>query len=318
MPRTLSIGMTGSDVADLQAALNYHLHTPIYPEIGPFVQPLEVDGIFGDHTDERLREFQRLNNLDDDGVVGRNTRPMLNVVRRITVKIPIFNPNDDDPPAIGANSVGSSVGFAGLARPGGGGPRQGLRSLSSGGLFASPPQTAPPSPIIQPVQLANRQVQVGGNLTLDPLIGPGAPSKAIFLAVQWTWVERKDGRHLELSLGTQFARGLAKNTGDLNVSVQSFAQVSIADLVTLGSNFHLFNLSAQASYQGNFLKDAPGSTSIGVSVQNQITWDMFKIGENQTFSFFCQQQLGWTYDLHQRKGTVAPSFLGGAIWQTTF
>lgn len=316
MARTLSIGMTGIDVADLQAALNYHLHTPIPPETGPFVLPLKVDGIFGDATDERLREFQRLNNLDDDGIVGRNTRPMLSIVRRVTLKIPIFNAGNDDPPLVSANRVGSRS--TASARPGGGGPQQGLRSASSGGLFASPSQTAQSSPIIQPVQLANRQVQIGGNLTLDPLIGPGAPSKAIFLAVQWTWVERKDGRHLELSLGSQFADGLAKNTGDLNFSVQSFAQVTIADLRTIGPNFHLFNLSAQLSYQGNFLKDAPGSTSLGVSLQNQITWDMFKIGENQTFSLFCQQQLGWTYDLHQRKGTVAPSFLGGAIWQTTF
>ncbi|MBI4528914.1 MAG: hypothetical protein HY695_34385 [Deltaproteobacteria bacterium] len=43
-----------------------------------------------------------------------------------------------------------------------------------------------------------------------------------------------------------------------------------------------------------------------------------KKGNNPVFSLFCQQQLAWTYDLADRKGTVAPSFLLGATWQTSF
>lgn len=36
-------------------------------------QPLDVDGIFGNNTDYAVREFQRDENLDDDGIVGFNT-----------------------------------------------------------------------------------------------------------------------------------------------------------------------------------------------------------------------------------------------------
>jgi hypothetical protein len=110
-----------------------------------------------------------------------------------------------------------------------------------------------------------------------------------------------------------------KDPLQLGFSVQSFAQVTISDVIAFGAiNFHLFSPSLQAAYQSNFINGILKSNSIAASVQNQITWDMVVNGKNPLFSLFCQQQLGWTYDLAARQGTVAPSFLVGAIWQTSF
>jgi hypothetical protein len=295
--RTLSLGMTGTDVADLQAALNYHLRSPQPPHTPPGEPrpPLETDGVFGPLTDARLKEFQRLNDLVDDGVVGHLTRPLLTSARSVLVKIPISRPQDRVDLARGARS------FAPVSRFGAGPVTQ--------------QQSTPSAPLISPVKLQNRQIQLRGNLTLDPIVGPGAQAKELFLAVQWTWVEQKDGRHLELALGGQVATALTQDPLGLAPSVQSFAQVTVADVLAFDSaNFHLFSPAAQFSYQSNFLGSVLKSNSIGLSAQNQITWDATKTadGKNATFSLFCQQQMAWTYDLAARK------FLVGAVWTTNF
>ena len=59
---TLKKGSRGEDVKVLQQALN-----------------LISDGIFGDLTDEAVKEFQRLNGLKVDGIVGNNTWAKLGV-----------------------------------------------------------------------------------------------------------------------------------------------------------------------------------------------------------------------------------------------
>jgi peptidoglycan hydrolase-like protein with peptidoglycan-binding domain len=301
--RTLSFGMTGTDVRNLQAALNYHLRPPNPPHTPPGDPrpPLVTDGVFGPSTDARIKEFQRLNDLVDDGIVGHLTRPLLTSTRTVSVKIPISRASDRIEFSRGS--------FAPISR----------FNLGAGPVTQQQP--APSTPLISPVKLQNRQIQLGGNLTLDPIVGPGAQAKALFLAVQWTWVEQKDGRHLELALGVQAATALTQDPLGLAPSVQSFAQVTIADVLAFDSaNFHLFSPSAQFAYQSNFLGSVLKSNSIGFSAQNQITWDATKTadGKNATFSLFCQQQMAWTYDLAARKGTVAPSFLVGAVWTTNF
>jgi hypothetical protein len=299
MTRTLSKGMVGQDVKDLQAALNYHLRPPYPPHTlpGPARPPLEVDGQFGNDTDRRLREFQLLNGLEDDGVVGRATRPMLSAAKQITVKVPIA-PQDRKRSALVA----------------GGGLQAGRNAFGA-------PSVGQSAPLIAPVKLQNRQVQLGGNLTLDPIVGPGSQAKAFFLAVQWTWVEQRDGRHLEIALGSQFATALMTGTEGLTASAQSFAQVSVADVLPIeGSRWHFFNPSLQISYQANMVSSVMKSMSVGVGVQNQITVDILRdaSGKNPVIALFCQQQLAWTYDLGSRDGTIAPSFLLGGIWQTSF
>ena len=88
--RTLSFGMTGTDVRNLQAALNYHLRPPNPPHTPPGNPrpPLATDGVFGPLTDARIKEFQRLNDLVDDGIVGHLTRPLLTSTRSVLVRWP--------------------------------------------------------------------------------------------------------------------------------------------------------------------------------------------------------------------------------------
>lgn len=69
MTRILRKGMTGSDVKELQSALNYHIRSPH--------TPLKTDGIFGDATESRVKLFQGLALIDVDGVVGRQTTAAL-------------------------------------------------------------------------------------------------------------------------------------------------------------------------------------------------------------------------------------------------
>lgn len=61
----LSKGSTGPEVKELQAAMNFHIRAP--------ATPLKPDGIFGQLTDARVREFQRLAKIKDDGIVGPAT-----------------------------------------------------------------------------------------------------------------------------------------------------------------------------------------------------------------------------------------------------
>jgi hypothetical protein len=69
MPRTLSIGMQGADVRDLQERLN-----ALLPQ-----QPLlDADGMFGPKTLARVKAFQSANGLEADGIVGPLTWGVLN------------------------------------------------------------------------------------------------------------------------------------------------------------------------------------------------------------------------------------------------
>ena len=61
MYRTLCLGMEGHDVCILQATLN---------SSSPQSAPLTIDGIFWSKTMARVKDFQRENQLDVDGIVG--------------------------------------------------------------------------------------------------------------------------------------------------------------------------------------------------------------------------------------------------------
>ena len=65
MDRLLTIGSTGPDVSEVQAALNRRPPTQL--------PPLKVDRIFGAKTALRVKEFQRNNSLKPDGLVGPQT-----------------------------------------------------------------------------------------------------------------------------------------------------------------------------------------------------------------------------------------------------
>ncbi|AKT36385.1 peptidoglycan-binding protein [Chondromyces crocatus] len=65
---SLKQGARGPEVAELQRQLNQHL---------PASQRIPVDGDFGPRTATAVREFQRAQGLDPDGVVGPKTRAAL-------------------------------------------------------------------------------------------------------------------------------------------------------------------------------------------------------------------------------------------------
>lgn len=66
--RNLSIGSVGEDVKFLQRALNL-----ISRQYSGISKILEEDGIFGENTQKAVKDFQRIFNLDDDGIVGPKT-----------------------------------------------------------------------------------------------------------------------------------------------------------------------------------------------------------------------------------------------------
>ena len=77
MDRTLTVGMTGTDVQQMQQLLNFHL--------GPPRKPLAPSGNFDSDTLDRVKEFQALNQLkaDGEGVVGPETSRALWDIRRL-------------------------------------------------------------------------------------------------------------------------------------------------------------------------------------------------------------------------------------------
>jgi hypothetical protein len=65
MGSMLRQGSRGTEVSELQAALNFHIRRP--------EPPLIPDGIFGPKTGLRLRMFQALANIQIDGIAGPQT-----------------------------------------------------------------------------------------------------------------------------------------------------------------------------------------------------------------------------------------------------
>lgn len=143
MDRMLSFGSTGADVAEMQALLNSHTPT--------FLPKLAVDKIFGPKTLARVKEFQRNNNLQVDGIVGPNTWAALREEEPEIQPRSGLNCGNSDPAnqnrAIG---VRNAVVF-GLAGQGGGAPVQ-LASFSGGGLSSL--ISLPGLPTVRPLTAA--------------------------------------------------------------------------------------------------------------------------------------------------------------------
>lgn len=76
VPAALRKGSTGARVEALQQGLN-----KVFPTYRRFIAPkgqlLTVDGVFGDHTDRWVREYQRRAGLTVDGIVDAKTAASL-------------------------------------------------------------------------------------------------------------------------------------------------------------------------------------------------------------------------------------------------
>jgi peptidoglycan hydrolase-like protein with peptidoglycan-binding domain len=66
----LRIGSAGMSVKRIQDALNLQMLPPHNIITKPALKPLVPDGKFGPKTDAMVREFQGLNRIQIDGVVG--------------------------------------------------------------------------------------------------------------------------------------------------------------------------------------------------------------------------------------------------------
>jgi peptidoglycan hydrolase-like protein with peptidoglycan-binding domain len=73
MGRTLRVGCWGADVAAVQDALNQIGANAALPEQQTSLPLLVPDGVFGNKTLIRVKDFQHTNGLDADGVVGPAT-----------------------------------------------------------------------------------------------------------------------------------------------------------------------------------------------------------------------------------------------------
>ena len=73
MTRTLWVGCTGADVAAVQDALNQIGANAALPGQQTALPLLVPDGVFGNKTYIRVKDFQHTNGLVEDGVVGPTT-----------------------------------------------------------------------------------------------------------------------------------------------------------------------------------------------------------------------------------------------------
>ena len=75
--QVLKVGSGGADVRRIQVVLNQCMLQPNNQITRPPMRRIAEDGVFGGKTAAMVREFQRLNQLDQDGVVGPVTSYML-------------------------------------------------------------------------------------------------------------------------------------------------------------------------------------------------------------------------------------------------
>jgi peptidoglycan hydrolase-like protein with peptidoglycan-binding domain len=73
MNRTLRVGFRGADVAAVQDALNQIGSNTALPDQRTILPLLVPDGVFGNKTYLRVKDFQQKNGLKADGVVGPMT-----------------------------------------------------------------------------------------------------------------------------------------------------------------------------------------------------------------------------------------------------
>ena len=75
--QVLKVGSGGADVRRIQVVLNQCMLQPNNQITRPPMRRIAEDGVFGGKTAAMVREFQRLNQLDQDGIVGPVTSYML-------------------------------------------------------------------------------------------------------------------------------------------------------------------------------------------------------------------------------------------------
>jgi hypothetical protein len=97
MGRLIKQGSKGADVSAVQDVLNFHIRR---------LKPLDVDGDFGTQTHARVVEFQKVNHLKVDGLVGPETLGKLFEVELMPVSLALVPQLTLTLPSLGRKPLG--------------------------------------------------------------------------------------------------------------------------------------------------------------------------------------------------------------------
>ncbi len=270
MPRTLSVGLQGDDVANLQQLLNYHL--------SGVSDPITVNGVFDNDTDNAVRTFQSLNTempdtlsasafantspLVVDGIVGHKTRAVLLDTRAI-------NWTANVQPA-GGNLV-SAAAFRNVSfRPAASFAPQIILAQAVPVQQQVPP---PALPLHRQFQLFSGQQMNVNPWSLQPLVITG----------QFNWLAKRDGSpDFVMTLGGQVSLNQV-NGPNGNWTGQGFAQMGLSGIFKPG-NFDLVNPFVVVMLQ----KNQGQPFGIGTGIGNQMN---LNLTPNGFLSLFLNTQL---------------------------
>jgi peptidoglycan hydrolase-like protein with peptidoglycan-binding domain len=253
MPRTLNVGATGEDVRALQRLLNFHFPLPWWV-------PLTEDGIFGSKTRARVVEFQSVNNLLVDGIVGPQTRQTLLDSRTFSFNASIAPIAEELSPhklqlSGGPNLAGSKA-----------------KQLPFVLAQATTPTTPGPSGAPSgPATLTQRtvQLQMGQQLSINPyFLSP------LVITGQVSWLFRRNGlTDFTITAAGQFAfnqqSGPMPNGG---WSGQGAVQWGPTGILKIG-DFDLLNPFVTLMLQ----KNQGQPPSFGLGIGNQINWTLWSL-----------------------------------------
>ena len=239
MSRALSPGSRGEDVHNLQTLLNFHLGLPR--------PPLRADGAFGRKTESRVKEFQHVNRLDVDGIVGPHTKRALLDVRTVAsgVRIrPTYQASGER-----ASSPGPSLGT----------PMAPLRGNQARQAADPPPQPAPTVAVT---------INAGSQVAINPWV-----FSPIVLTAQIDILLRNDGRRpFTLSIGGQqaFSSRIVKGSQERDWTGQGFIQ--------FGPNIGLGKVSDSLDLLNPFVQVfvANQPLSLGLALGNQAMWTILR------------------------------------------
>jgi hypothetical protein len=271
MTRLLSEGMVGTDVKNLQSLLNYHLPLPR--------SLLAVDGSFGLKTRARVVEFQTLNHLQVDGVVGPQTTHTLLDSRTLYISgrlAPVSSVVT--PPLLGGSPLLAAA------------PQAQKQNLST---VATPPVTQPAQNVQRSVQF-----QAGSQATVNPWF-----FSPLVLTGQFNILARNAGRpDFMISLGGQLAWNLSGPSGVW--AGQGFVQMGPNGLLKHGA-LDVLNPFVQLMLQAS--QSQP--VGVGLALGNQVN---VALDQNNRWSLFLNAQAVVNVELNNGQCS-APSgqILGG-------
>lgn len=297
MPRTLSAGMTGDDVRNLQGLLNFHLQDTGVVRLAP-------DGIFGPKTQAAVVRVQQIARLSADGLVGPKTRSALVNVGSVSAQVGV---NATQRPAASRPQPFAPRTRFGLVGGGDDDPSfpdillELFRKFSQ--LFNVPlpsavPPPPPPPPTPVQVNVQGVVVQAGNQWSFNPF----APSPFV-LGSQANVLFKIGGLPpIAVSPGVQFfANGVGSPNGAF--TGQGFVQIGPPSVLPFG-DFDLLNPFVQGFVQKN--SGQPGQ--VGFALGNQATWKL--VGD--TLGLFVNTQAVFAFGLKSGQGQpVAGQVFGG-------